>query len=165
MSENAYELAMKEALASCPVDDSIIDTVQASHDTIGSIYYADYDIDVTLTLEDESEQEFKKGSFSIGFPERSDKGASDIPISFGMDKTVMEYFEDCFNAGGQITLTRRLYLSSDTSGPQNTSSINYIVSEISTTELEVSIKADFAIDVVNKRFPTRNFTTSNHPSL
>lgn len=162
---NAYELAMQEALASSPDDDAIIDTVQAYHATEGSIYYAKYDKNITLTLEDDSEQEFTKGYFTIESPEKSENGASDIPITFGYDTTVMDFFERCFNTGGQVTLKRRLYLESNTSYPQNTSDINYIINEINSSESSVSIKADFAINIFDKKFPTRNYTTSNHPSL
>lgn len=76
----------------------------------------------------------------------------------------MNYIEAAVRTRHKIDVIYRLYLASDTSGPQNDPPMVMQVNTINATPKSISLVAGFA-DLSNRTFPKFLYTLEQFPSL
>lgn len=159
--------ALKEAYASAPSNDAIIETLQISHPSLpgGDIYLAKNNDDIDLALEDSSVVTFEGAGFQIALPAKADTGLSQLSIKIdNIDQRVSDFINSAKNFTTPVEVTYRVYLSSDPTTVQNDPPLILYLSDVKITLFDVTGTANFA-DLVNKKFPSEIYKRSRFPSL
>lgn len=158
--------AMKEAYASAPSNDAILETIEISHESIeGSIYLVRNRVDVDLRLETDEVVTFEGAAFRLSLPQTGENGLQELSLGVdNVDRRVSDFFENAKNFQTPVKCTYRPYLDSDHDTPQMDPPLVLYLSDAQVTVFEVTAKATFA-DVLNKKYPSLMYTRSAFPSL
>lgn len=158
--------AIKEAYAVSPSNVAILETLEISHPSIGgTIYLVKNREDLTLTLENDTEQLFQAVPFRIALPASGDNGVQSLTIAIdNVDRRVSDFLNTAKNYRDPVVLKYRTYLSTDYTTPQNDPPLILYLTDVIVTLFEVSGKANFA-DILNKTFPNQLYTRARFPSI
>lgn len=164
MSE--YTDAIKEAFASAPSDDVVLDTLEISHpDLAQTLYLVKNREDLTLSLEDSSSHLFEGVGFRLALPPAGDNGLQDLSLTIdNVDRRITDLVRAIKASKVPAEVKYRPYLSSDLFHPQVDVPLVLYLRNVSLTAFEAQGRASFA-DVLNRRFPRENYTRERFPSL
>ena len=173
-----YEDAIKEAYASCPVDDVILETIEILHPDITDesnnrtgvrIVNNTEDIvaglEMTAPIDSGMEVTFTACPFSAKLQDISDIAMPTLTITFDNAGNLMtSYFEEALNDLNAITIIYRVFLSSDLSKPMNKNPIEFYVHEIKVDVNTVHMIAGVR-DLVNLPFLNASYLPERFPGL
>lgn len=158
--------ALKEAYALAPANVAVLDTLEISHHSIAEpIYLVRNNVDLVLTLEDDTTHTFTAAAFKVTLPKKSDEGVQDLDLKIcNVDRRVSDFMEQASNFQTKVVCKYRPYLSTDLTQPQYDPPLLLALSDITATIYEVSARASFA-DLVNRKFPNEIYSRLTFPSL
>lgn len=159
MPDDTYTAAVREALASGKKNDPILETIQVEHaDLTEPLWLIKNNEDLTLTLEDDTEQLFEAVGFQLKLPDTGSKGLQELIVQIdNVNKRARDFVREAKAAGGPIKVYYRVYLASDLTAPQNDPPMKLTLVDISVKELRISAKAKFA-NTLSTAFPKRVYT-------
>jgi hypothetical protein len=162
----ALSEAIKEAYASAPSNVAVLETLEISHPSIGgTIYIVKNREDLTLTLEDDTEQLFEGVGFRMALPASGDNGVQELTITIdNVDRRISDFLNTAKDYQTPVVVKYRPYLSNDLTTPQMENPIVLFLTDVRVTVFEINAKASFA-DILNKKFPTQLYTRSRFPSI
>ncbi|OHV13017.1 DUF1833 family protein [Kushneria phosphatilytica] len=152
--------------ASAPAGEILYSTVEFASPAFegGAIRVVRGYEDITVLLEDGSEAEFQASGIEIALPKTDNSGSQSL--KFGLDNvhgTVQQAVDAANDAGEQVTVTYRSYLSSDLTTPAEPP-IRMPLKKVSMEGATVNITAAYA-DIIGWAWPRRRYTTSFAPGL
>lgn len=158
--------AIKEAYACSPSDEVELDTLQFSHPDIPeTIYLVNDRVGHSLTLEGGQVRDFMGAPFRMIPPQSGESGAQDISLSIdNTDQRISDFLNTVKESLVPVEVTWRIFLASDTSGPQNDPPLILHLRDVVVKSAEVTGKATF-VDIINKKFLTDFYTRDGFPSL
>lgn len=174
--DDIWDLALQEAYASAPVDETILHTLEFSHpafadgvrivmDTGDLIEKGDPDIyGHQLNIESGELVTFVACNFNFTIPDQNEGSLPSIKITVdNVTKQISQYLEEAVNLKSPLSLTYREYLASDPTQPQ------YIISglsvkEVSSSSTKVTCTAQFS-DLLNKSFPKKVYRPEDFRGL
>lgn len=161
-----YTEAIKEAFASAPTNDTVLETIELSHPLLaGPIYLVKNLEDLTLTLEDATSHLFEGVGFQLSLPPAGDNGLQDLSLSIdNTDRRITDFIKTVKASLDPVEVKYRPYLSSDLTQPQLNVPLVLYLRGLSVTLFEASGKASFA-DIINRKFPSILYTRAMFPSL
>ena len=138
-------------------DDVILHTLSFNHPAWSTPFYLVRDWnDLTVNLENSGPSTlFQKFAFNITGPNKDENGTQSLQIEVD---AVSREFVDLLELAivdennSPIEVTYRLYLSSDTTGPQNDPPLKLWLKKVSVTNNTVSGKAEL-VGLINRKFP------------
>jgi len=174
-----FSEALKEALASAPSDITVLHTLEFRHDAfedengdpVAVRVVLDHE-DLTATLEADAPMNpgasvlFQAGSFDFTLPDqRDDTSLPEMFISVNnATRLLMPYLDQAIEAGGEISVTYRAYLSDDLTGPENDPPLHLVITQIDVDLGTVTARAAFG-DFANRRFPAVDYDAETYPAL
>lgn len=121
--------------------------------------------DWEVTLENNTEVTFTAAQFRTTPPAIDESGRITRSLKIdNVDGAIFNALKTVADSLDPVTCTMRIYLSNDISAPQFLPPERTILRGITLSGGTLSAEA-LSIDVVNKRFPTRMYTTDNTPGL
>jgi hypothetical protein len=167
MPDASLSEALKEAYTLAPSNVAVIDTLQISHPSLpgGDIFICCNTEAITCLLETEAEATFQPCAFSIQRPQSGDQGLSNLPIAIdNIDQVFTDFINQVKNSSDPVSVTYRPYLSNNLLVPQMVPPIILFLTDITVTETQVQGNCTF-MDIINKPFPTQNYTRTRFPGL
>lgn len=163
---NALTDAIKEAYASAPSNDAVFETIQLSHPSIAEdIFLVRNRTDLELTLETSETVTFKACGFGMSLPKKGDSGLQELNLSIdNVDRRISDFLNTAKNFTTKVSVTYRPYLQSDPSQPQMDPPLVLCLSDVKVDLFQCTGKASFA-DLLNKKYPSQNYTRKKFPSL
>lgn len=168
MPNESWTEAIKEAFASAPQGQVLLDTIEVSHSQLAGQTkyfvraYQDYD----LTLEDGvTVQTFTAFAFDITLPPAGDKGIQDLRVQFdNIDRSVGDFFNAAKEHREPVVLKYRPYLSTDLTTPQMNPPLQLNLVDVKITIEKVTARATFA-DLLNRKHPLELYTRARFKNL
>lgn len=166
MHDSTLSQAIKEAYASAPSDVIVYHTLEINHPAFTQpIYVVRDNADLTATLETEEEVTFIRYAFDLVKPEVSATGVPQCTITIdNVSREILANIQLALQSIDTITVVYREYISTDLSGPQNNPPLTMTVLSISADVFRISAVVGFP-DLVNKRFPSQEYTAELFPGL
>lgn len=161
-----YTQAYKEALASVPSDDVVLETLEISHSLLSSsIFLVKNREDLTFTLEDSSTQLFTGCGFGLVLPPAGADGLQELQLQLdNIDLTITDFVNTVKRSREAVVVKYRPYLSSDLTTPQMSPPLTLTLSDIIIGTVDATGKASFA-DILNKKAPSELYSRNDFPSL
>lgn len=161
-----FEDAVKEAFASCPKSVVHIHTLQLAHSLFSQTYwFVRQRQDMTLTLEDDTEQLFKASGFNFTLPEISEDGLQDLNVSIdNVDRQLTDELESIEGSNEDVRLTYRMWLSNDLTKPYQDPPLTLSITDVRVTTFSITGRASFR-NFLNKQFLTEFYTRETFPTL
>lgn len=173
MPNDALKAALKEAYASAPADDVIIDTLELRHPTFlddngdpMGIYVVRDHVNITARLEDSAPLnagqlvEFESVGFDVDQPTVDTAAVPEITVIIdNVSRELMPYLDKAATGRDKIEVTYRPYLDSDLESPQMDPPITLTLSEVKAGVSRVTARARL-LDVGNKAFPGETYMAS-----
>ena len=166
-----YEDAIKEAYASCPIDDVILETIEILHPNITGIRIVNNTEDIiaglelTAPIDSGCEVTFTACPFTPKLQDISDIAMPTLTITFDNAGNLMtSCFEEASNDLNAITVIYRVYLSSDLSKPMNKNPLEFYVHDIKVDLNTVHLIAGVR-DLVNLHFLGKSYLPERFPGL
>lgn len=171
--------ALAEAYSSAPDSEVIVDTLEFKHvafkDSEGNPFYprvVNAHKPLSATLEPSApvnaseEVVFEKCYFSLTLPELSDSDKlPEISILVSnIAKNLSPYLARAKEIRAPLYVTWRRYLMSDLTRPHIDPPLTFVVTSISSNLSDVTASAGF-FDLSNLRFPSKLYTSDEHPML
>lgn len=157
--------ATKEAYASAPKGQVIYKTVQITNTAVSEdLFFVDQRKDKNLPLEiGEDPTVFKASGLKITLPSTGENGTQNLRLDLqNVDRIVTEYLQKLEGRSETTTITFRMYINTDLSGPKVVIPLTLKSAKI--TVQSVSVLAAFA-DILNMPFPSEYYTIERFPSL
>ena len=150
--------------ASAPTDQVIIHTLEIKHPSIDTIRIcADY-ADHEVTLEDASVVTFEQSGFDIELPNKDTSGNQVLTFAVSnVDGVAQAALDTALEAGGQITITYRAYLSSDLTTPAQPPTVMTLIGATFQAGT-VQLKASY-FDLLNTAWPRMRYTSDFSPAI
>ena len=150
--------------ASAPADQVIINTLEIKHPSIDTIRIcADY-ADHVLTLETAEVVTFEQSGFDIQLPNKDTSGNQVLTFAVSnVDGVAQAALDEAMSAGGEITITYRAYLASDTSAPAEPPTVMTLIGATFQSGT-VQLKASY-FDLLNTAWPRRRYTSDFSPAI
>jgi hypothetical protein len=179
MSIENYSAALKEAMASAPVDEVILQTLEIQHpafiDDDGnptSIRVVRDNQDLQARLEGTASLNagevvtFTGMAFSVTLPGFETGQLPQLQTTVdNASREVTKHLEQAIQQSGSIKVIWRMYLASDPlEGPENNPPYVMILTSAKVTLLQVTGTATLD-DLQNLSFPNRLYTTTDFPGL
>lgn len=166
MPNEALTAAIKEAYASAPSNEVILETIALTHSALGApIYLVKNREDIIATLETAEVVTFEGASFKLTLPPTGDNGLQQLSLSIdNVDRRITDFVNTVKKSTEAVQVAYRVYLASDLSQPQTSPPLILSLGDISLNAFEASGRASFA-DIVNKKAPSEYYTRSRFPSL
>jgi hypothetical protein len=172
MPDTALSVAIKEAYAAAPADETIIHTLEFHHPVFSEPIRVVLDhVDHTCTLEADAPENALEAVLFVGYsfdmvpPAVDDGAAPEVVIT--IDNVSVE-IEDNINAAlattDKVTVIYRAYLRSDPSAPQNNPTTRLTVTQVSADQFQLTARAQLG-DFANKAFPGELYTATRFPGL
>ena len=141
-------------------NDVVLHTLELNHPSFGGPLYIvrDY-VNLVANLENSGpEVTFVTTAFSITPPQIDESGIKSLGISIdNVGREVIEKLELALDGGhNPITVTYRIYIASDTTGPQNDPPLKLLLTNISVDNFTASGTAATA-GMINRRFPNKDY--------
>lgn len=110
--------------------------------------------------------QFTPCPFKLTPPEESDSSkAPTMQLEIdNVNRMVLPYVKAASLSQEPILMIRRIYLSSDKSGPHEMPPPRYVLRGVSATNSSISAKAGFG-DLINSSFPRQVYTRVSYPGL
>lgn len=172
MTDTTLKEAIKEAYASAPTDEVILFTIEMRHPafTVPLRVVRDYR-SWTVTLEESAPEnagekvEYLPYAFDLELPEVDETGKPEIVITIdNVGRDIMNYLEAAVRTPYKIEVTYRIYLNSDTTGPQNDPPMTMVINNIEADVYRITARAGFT-DLSKAAFPRKTYTLEQFPSL
>lgn len=149
---------LKTLYASSGVD-VILPTLTFSHGAWDSDYYIVRDFnDLVANLENSGpEVTFQKFAFNINGPSKNTSGSQYLTIQLdNANRQLMDLLDQAITDVNRlpIRVTYRIYISSDTSGPQNDPPLTLSLRKVMVDNLRISGTAEIT-NLVNTKFPSQ----------
>jgi hypothetical protein len=172
MPDTALSQAIREAYASAPNTDVAFHTLEIYHPSFTTPIRVVRDfVDLSAKLESTAPRDastyvtFIGYAFDIVPPEVSTTGVPQCQITIdNVSRDIMANLESAVTTSTPITVIYRMFLSSDLTGPQNNPPMALTIISISADVFKITATATFG-DLVNKRFPSQNYTIDTFPGL
>lgn len=172
MPDSTLSQAIKEAYAAAPADAVIYHTLEIRHSALATPIRVVRDLDdLDATLEatapedPSTEVTFLGYAFDVVPPAVDSSGTPQIVIDIdNVSRDILASIEIAMATPDLMHCIYRAYLSTDLSGPQNDPPIDLTIYQITATPMRITAVAGFA-DVVNKRFPSAEYTAETFPGL
>lgn len=164
--DDSLRQAIKEAYVSHNSDVIVYDTIEIDHPAFTSaIYFVRGRKAITATLETSEEVTFVPFNFDLVRPEVSPGGSPQCTIEIdNINRAIFTAVSDASRSTSPITITYRMYLSSDLSWPQNDPPIVLSAKSARADLRKVTLTAGYK-DLVNAKFPKGTYTTDRFPGL
>ena len=173
-----FSQALKEAYASAPAAEIILDTLELRHpafvDENGAniaLRVVRNTVDFTGRLEASAPMNagedvvFQALGFDISMPEISPQGAPEVTITLdNVTREMIPHFRAAAMSNAPVELTYRPYLASDPTTPQTPTPLTLTVKSCSASVGTATIKAE-ASDIANKAFPSNVYSAQKFPGL
>ena len=118
-----------------------------------------------LTLETEETVTFEPVPFTYTLPTKGDAKLPELTVSIcDIDRRVSSFIERARASLQPIYVTLRIYLSNDTTAPQNDPPLVLELTDSTSNKIDTTIRASVA-DIVNKSFPNERYTRTRFPNL
>lgn len=148
--------------------DVILETLEINHSSFTSPFYLVRDWqDLTATLEGGQSVTFQKYSFNLVPESKDGSGTSSLRLSIdNVNRDVVDKLETAIVSAGNVPLTvyYRLYLSSDTTGPQNNPPVLFYLTDIQVTLDKLVATAEIP-GLINRSFPNVDYKSTVFKSL
>lgn len=165
MADDLYQQALKEAFASNPSNDRVLDTVELYAEGITSLFYVKDKTSKRITLETEETVVCRPAEFDAPLPTEDEQGNNKSTVTCARDDGVLNFITQAHAAGVRTYVRRRFYLASDLSAPQNPLPLEYLVDTATIQSKAIQAKCFFAEDTNNKTFPRNKYKRAVYPSL
>ena len=171
--------ALAEAYASATATDPELITIALYHsafrDDLGAptaIYCVNDWSQLKATIEPGAalhagqEVTFAAIPFKFVRPEEADGGAPpEVTVEIdNVSREIIPYIKAAAMSGEPVLMTVRVYLASDTSAPHETPPMTLVLRNVTANSSTISARAGYG-DIVNRRFPTKEYTGRTHPGL
>lgn len=154
---------LQEVYASAPNDKILIHTLQVSHSSIDTLYFARAYEDLSATLENGADVTFAASGIAMQLPQRGIRGREDLVFQLdNVTGVALDAVDTMMEDGGTAEITYRGYVSTDLTGPQET--VRLIATSVKANAQSVAITATFR-EFINKAWPRRRYTLANYPGL
>ena len=172
MTDTTLKEAIKEAYASAPDDEIIVYTIEMRHPAFTQPLRVVRDHkSFTGTLEASASAnageavEFLPYAFDLELPEIAETGKPEIVLTIdNVSREIVASIEAAVRTPYKIEITFRIYLMSDTAGPQNDPPMSMVINTIEADVFKVTARAGFA-DLSKTAFPRKTYTLDQFPSL
>ena len=172
MPDSTLSQAIKEAYAAAPSSEVLYHTLEIWHPNFTQPIRVVRDYaDLTATLESSAPRNPSASVLFVGFafdlvpPEVNHTGVPQCVIEIdNVSREIVANIELAMTSVEPITVIYRAFLSSDLTGPQNDPPMSLTISEITADVFKVRATATFG-DLVNKRFPSQEYTVERFPGL
>ncbi len=166
MPNASLTAAIKEAYASAPSNEVILETIALTHSALAApIYLVKNREDIVATLETAATVTFEASSFRLTLPPTGDNGLQQLSLSIdNVDLRISDFVNTVKKSTEPVQVYYRAYLASDLTQPQTDPPLVLSLSDISVSLFEASGRASFA-DLVNKKAPSEYYTRSRFPSI
>lgn len=166
MPAATYEDAYKEALATAPRAEVIVETLSISHPDWTEVYRLVNDRKpLTARLETNEQVEFRPVGFSFAMPKSDVSGVQEMPITLSdLNKEVSSAVLSIASSRDVAKIEYRPYLLSDLERPQTVTPLVLFLREVKIADGVVTGKASFA-DLLNKPFINRIYSRRDFPAL
>lgn len=155
---------LETVYASAPADQVLIPTLEIAHDAIETIRICAGFEDVEATLEDDSTVTFEAAGIQIALPKRDTSGQQSLTFAIdGVTGIAQDRIDAALEAGGQVTITYRTFLSSDLTAPADTPLVMTLVQgriERGVVQLQASYH-----DLLNYAWPRDRYTADFSPGI
>lgn len=164
--------AIKESMATAPANVVQLHTLEFRHPafTAPIRVVCDYH-DLSATLEASAPVNggevvtFAAFNFSFTPPEMKKGGAPEIEILIdNVTGDIVSYLDAAAQTPNLIEVTWRIYLNTDTTGPQNNPPLNLVVRTVTADVFRVRCVAGFG-DLANRKFPNEVYDAERFPGL
>lgn len=166
--DDTLSAVIKEAMSTNPSNVVYLRTIELAHPLVTpSIYMVDDRKDWDLDLEDSGgTKTFEAVAFRLDLPGSGDQGLQELTLEVdNIDDRVTDFINTVKASKDEVTLTYRVYLASDVTGPQNDPPLALVLKDIVVTpDGVVTGRATFA-DLINKPFLTEFYTRARFPGL
>ena len=164
--------AIKEARASAPRGVVEYHTLEIYHPTFTTpIRIVQDRADLTAYLEADAprnggeEVTFLAYAFDLVPPEVSATGIPTMQITIdNVSRLIAASIENALGSTDLVTVIYRNYLSNDLTGPQNDPPVTLDITAITVDAFRITATCGFP-DLMNKRFPTREYSAEDFPGL
>lgn len=157
--------AAREAIANGRVDDPFLDTIHVSHpDTAQELFFVRDMQDQTFTLEDLSQQLFKRAGFNVNVPVVASEGLQELAITIdNIDLQVTDFIQSVKNSKEAVKLIYRQYQLSNPTEPTR-KALTLFLTDFKITVDTVISKATIQ-DIINTPLLSVKYTQETHPGL
>jgi hypothetical protein len=170
MPDVTLSAAIKEAYASSNV--IIYHTLELNHPTFTEPIRVVRDrANLVSSLEDTAPRNpgeqvtFIAFAFDFTKPEVNPQGVPQMTITMdNVGQELTSALEYSLESTASITAIYREYIASDLTGPQNDPPITMTIMSITANQYQVTATAGFP-DLMNKRFPTKEYSAEDFPGL
>ena len=178
MPDSTLQQAIREAYASAPSDDLLLETLELAHpaftddagqpDSVRVVLAQD---DQWLTLEPGAPVKGGQSvrwiamAFELLRPETGPGGAPEMEVVLdGVSREIVQQLDAAMSEPQPIRVTYRAYLASDPSGPQNDPPLSLTLISVEAGVHQVRGRAALS-NFANRAFPGVDFRASDHPAL
>jgi hypothetical protein len=172
MTDTTLSQAIKEAYASAPANVIIYHTIELRHPAFTTPIRVVRDnaeltatLEVTAPVNPGESVAFQAFHFDFTKPEVSSVGVPTIDITIdNVDRAIVANIEAAISSTDMVQVTYREYLSTDLTQPQNVPPLSMTIMSVTADVFKVTCTAGFP-DLMNKRFPTQEYSTEVFPGL
>jgi len=166
MPNPSLQDAIKEAYASAPSQQVIIDTLEIRQTGVQApIYIVKAPLPVTALDENGISKVYRPAGFQFTLPAENEEGFRSLTIGVdNIDRAVSDFVNTAKSTDVPVEVIYRPYLSTDLTAPQMIPPLVLYLKDIHITDLQVSGRATF-MDLVNEKFPSELYTRARFPSL
>lgn len=166
MPNPSLEDALKEAYASAPSNQVILDTLEIRQVGVQeTIFIVKAPVQLVALDEDGVQRVFQPMGFQMSLPEESEEGFRSLNIAVdNIDRRIGDFVQAAKSDSTAVEVIYRPYLSDDLSAPQMNPPLRLFLKEIQITDFQVTGKATF-MDLVNQKFPSELYHRMRFPSL
>lgn len=172
MPDSTLSQAIQEAYASAPAGVVIFHTLEINHPAFSAPIRVvrDY-VDLVATLESSAPSNagqsvtFTAFNFEITKPEVSASAVPQVSIRIdNVDRSIVANIEAAVGTTELLSCIYREYVSTDLAAPANDPPLHLTIMSITADVFSVSATAGFP-DLVNRRFPTLEYSAQTFPGL
>jgi hypothetical protein len=172
MTDTTLSLALREAYASAPSNDTVLHTLEFRHPSFTTPIRVvrDYQ-DCVATLESTAPVDastavtFTAYAFNFTPPEVSTNGAPEITILIdNVSSEIVGYMDAAAQTPDLIEVTYRPYLASNLTVPQAVPPLTLVIISVTADVFRIQARATFG-DVANRKFPAELYTAERFPGL
>lgn len=178
MPDSTLQQAIREAYASAPSGDVLLETLELAHPAFVDGAGAPDSVRVVLAQNDqwltlEPAAPVKGGqsvrwiamAFDLVRPGVGPGGAPELEVVLdGVSREIVQQLDAAMTDPEPIRVTYRAYLASDPGGPQNDPPLSLTLTSVEAGVYQVRGRASLS-NFANRAFPGTDFRASDHPAL
>jgi hypothetical protein len=163
---DSFSEAIKEAFASAPANEVIINTLEIrQYGVQASVFISQTRRGIVALDEDGNERTFLPVNFQFSLPPSNEEGFRSLNIAIdNIDRRVTEFIETAMSEEVPVEVIYRPYLSSDLTEPHMNPPLVLYLKDVQIQGFQVTGRATF-MDLVNKKFPLELYTRGRFPTL